>query len=52
MQVDSRLLLAIFIEKPTPFLDEFFEHVAALRYDKNRTHLFVHCAVRCALLSS
>lgn len=37
--------MALFIEKATPFLNEYFETIAALDYPKDRVDLFVHNAV-------
>lgn len=39
------VLLALFIEYPTPFLEEQLEKVFALDYPKKRMHLFVHNSV-------
>ncbi len=36
------LVIAIFIEKPTPFLEEFFARTAALDYPKDKIDLFIH----------
>ena len=36
------LLLAIFVEQPTPFFMEFLEKIAALNYPRNKVSLFVH----------
>ena len=38
-------MLAIFIEKPTPFMEEFWQKVAALVYEKDSIDLFIHNAV-------
>ena len=40
-----RVLMAIFIEKPTPFMDEFWEKVEGLVYEKESIDLFIHNAV-------
>lgn len=40
------VLLAIFIESPTPFLEEQLLKVASLEYPKTRIHIFIHNAVR------
>lgn len=40
------VLLALFIESPTPFLLEVLEKVTQLDYPKNRISLWVHCSVR------
>ena len=39
------VVLAIFIEKPTPFMAEFWEKVAALDYDKANIDLVIHSNV-------
>ncbi|EZA59211.1 Procollagen-lysine,2-oxoglutarate 5-dioxygenase [Ooceraea biroi] len=36
------ILIAIFIEQPTPFLEEFFRAIHRQTYPKSRLHLFVH----------
>ncbi|XP_047492895.1 procollagen-lysine,2-oxoglutarate 5-dioxygenase 1-like [Penaeus chinensis] len=36
------VLVAVFVEKPMPFLEEMLEKVANLDYPKNRIDLFVH----------
>lgn len=36
------VLIALFVEIPTPFLEEFFDKILALNYPKNKLHLFVH----------
>ena len=36
------LVIAVFIEKPTPFLEEFFARTAALDYPKDKIDLFIH----------
>lgn len=42
--------LALFVEKATPFLKEFFETIVALDYPHKRIDLFVHNAVKNPLL--
>lgn len=37
--------IGIFVEKPTPFLEEFLQSILALEYPKNKISLFVHNAV-------
>ncbi|XP_075705409.1 multifunctional procollagen lysine hydroxylase and glycosyltransferase LH3 [Rhinoderma darwinii] len=37
-----RVLLAVFIEQPTPFLPQFLERLAALSYPRNRLSLYIH----------
>ncbi|XP_014231000.1 procollagen-lysine,2-oxoglutarate 5-dioxygenase 1 isoform X1 [Trichogramma pretiosum] len=36
------ILVALFIEKPTPFLEEFFEKISKQKYPKEKLHLLVH----------
>ncbi|XP_070153954.1 procollagen-lysine,2-oxoglutarate 5-dioxygenase isoform X1 [Polyergus mexicanus] len=36
------ILIAIFIEQPTPFLEEFFQTIYRQAYPKSRLHLLVH----------
>ncbi|KAL6257508.1 hypothetical protein P5V15_011078 [Pogonomyrmex californicus] len=36
------ILIAIFIERPTPFLEEFFRAIYRQFYPKSKLHLFVH----------
>ena len=36
------ILIAIFIEKPMPFLEEFFEKIYSQTYPKSKLHLFIH----------
>lgn len=40
-----RIVMAIFIEKPTPFMDEFWSKVESLVYDKDSIDLYIHNAV-------
>lgn len=44
------VLLALFIEYPTPFLEEHLEKISNLDYPKKRIHLFVHNSVSVCLL--
>ena len=37
-----KILVALFIEKPTPFLEEFLEKIYEQKYPKKKLHLFVH----------
>lgn len=37
--------LALFIHQPTPFLDEFFNRIAALSYPKDRINVFIYNSV-------
>lgn len=39
------VVIAIFIDKPTPFLKEFFDDVFNQTYPKNRVYLFVYNGV-------
>ena len=36
------MVIAIFIEKPSPFLEEFFARTAGLDYPKDKIDLFIH----------
>lgn len=40
------VLLALFIESPTPFLLEVLEKVTQLDYPKDKISLWIHCNVR------
>ncbi|UYV68694.1 PLOD1 [Cordylochernes scorpioides] len=37
-----RVVLGVFIERPTPFLPEFLQHILDLDYPKERMDLFLH----------
>lgn len=39
------VMVGIFIEKPTPFIEEFFDRVAALDYTKSKISIFIHNAI-------
>ncbi|XP_063229636.1 procollagen-lysine,2-oxoglutarate 5-dioxygenase isoform X3 [Bacillus rossius redtenbacheri] len=39
------VFMAVFVEQPTPFLEEFLDKLARLDYPKDRLHLFFHNAV-------
>lgn len=39
------ILLALFIEKPTPFTEEFLEKAYLIKYPKEKLHLFIHSNV-------
>lgn len=39
------IFIAIFIERPVPFLEEFFEAIYSQSYPKSKLHLFIHNAV-------
>lgn len=36
------ILIAIFIEKPTPFVEEFLQMIYQQAYPKSKLHLFLH----------
>lgn len=36
------VLVGVFIEKPTPFLPEFFQRLLSLDYPKNKIKVFIH----------
>uniref|UniRef100_A0A096LV87 Procollagen-lysine, 2-oxoglutarate 5-dioxygenase 3 n=1 Tax=Poecilia formosa TaxID=48698 RepID=A0A096LV87_POEFO len=36
------VFLSVFIEHPTPFMDEFLERLATMNYPKTRIRLFIH----------
>ena len=37
-----RVVLAVFVEQPTPFIEEFFQKLLALDYPKSSIDLFIH----------
>ncbi|VDD74676.1 unnamed protein product [Mesocestoides corti] len=39
------VMLSVFVVRPTPFLEPFFERLAALDYPKSHIHLTTYCAV-------
>ena len=39
------VLVALFVEQPMPFLEEFFDKIFAINYPKTKIHLFVHNTV-------
>ncbi|KAH3821107.1 procollagen-lysine,2-oxoglutarate 5-dioxygenase 1-like isoform X1 [Dreissena polymorpha] len=39
------LMIGLFVERPMPFLREFFQHVSALDYPKSRISLYMHNSV-------
>lgn len=39
------VLIALFVEVPSPFIAEYFQAVTALNYPKNKIHIFIHNAV-------
>lgn len=36
------VLVGVFIEKPTPFLPEFFQRLLSLDYPKDKIKVFIH----------
>ena len=40
------VVMAIFLEKPTPFMEEFWKKVAALEYKKSNIDLFIYNGVK------
>lgn len=44
-QESFTVLIALFVENPTPFLEEFFDKIFSISYPKTKIHLFVHNAV-------
>jgi hypothetical protein len=48
LQLDSypTVLVAVFIDQPTPFLEEFLDKIYHTEYPKQKLHLFVHNSVR------
>ena len=36
------VVIGIFVEKATPFLQEFFEKITFLKYPKKRIHIYLH----------
>lgn len=41
-QTSFTVLIALFVEFPTPFLEEFFDKILTINYPKEKVHLFVH----------
>ena len=39
-----QVVLAIFVEHPTPFIEEFFTKLEKLDYPRSKLDLFIHCA--------
>ena len=37
-----QIVLAVFVEQPTPFIEEFFQKLLALDYPKSSIDLFIH----------
>lgn len=42
---DGDILMGVFIEQPTPFIDQFFERLLHLSYPKSKIHLRIHNGV-------
>ena len=42
-------MIGLFLEQPTPFIREFFQHIAALNYPKSRIDLYIHNKVSAAM---
>lgn len=40
-----RVLIGVFIEEPTPFMENFFATLRELNYTKSQLHLFIHNSV-------
>jgi hypothetical protein len=40
------VLVAVFIEQPTPFLEEFLDKIYYIEYPRQKLHLFVCNSVR------
>ena len=40
------VVVGIFVENPTPFLEEFWHKFVLLNYPKNKIHLYIHNAVK------
>lgn len=41
-----KVLLGVFIEKPTPFLEEFFGRLLDMNYPKSKIDLYVHAHLK------
>lgn len=39
------VMLALFIEQQTPFIDEYFKNIEDFNYPKNKMHLYIHVNV-------
>lgn len=44
-RTQPKILVALFVTKPTPFLEEFFEKIYLQRYAKKRIDMFVYNSV-------
>lgn len=42
VQQKPRVILAIFVERSTPFIEEFFERLLSLNYPKEKMDIFIH----------
>lgn len=43
------VMIGLFLEQPTPFIREFFQHIATLNYPKSRIDLYIHNKVSVAV---
>lgn len=43
-----QILMAVYLEKPTPFLEEFFQRIVELSYPKKKIDLYVHVHLKAA----
>lgn len=41
-QTSFTVLVALFIESPMPFLEEFFDKILTMNYPKEKIHIFIH----------
>jgi hypothetical protein len=39
------VLMSVFVEEPTPFIEEFFQKLSLLTYPKQRMEVSIHCGV-------
>ena len=39
------VMVGVFIEQPTPFIEEFLTKLVALKYPKDKIHLYIHNGV-------
>lgn len=44
------VILAVYVEVPTPFLQDVLERIYQINYPKNRLHLWVHNGVSATIL--
>ena len=40
-----KVVIGVFVEHPTPFMEEFLHKMLALSYPKDKIHLYIHCGV-------